>query len=448
MSFSRFIHDYLDGELGDVQKEALFAELAKDSRLRNEFDKQMKLHIISKNDLNSISIPLGATNAVFSSLGFSLPSDEYLSKLSSSQSVQDNVRFDGIKKTMKRSWPVLLAILLTTTITGTIFFSFFGINSLKFGTNGQSGTIAGKGSNIPVISSFDGDNSTQSMSDNSADLKANQNNHKSDNINSTGNNLTRQVIRKSSGTDNNPHLMSDNYQGNSNVVVAANSEKDNVLNNHSYPKIIIETQGNSNSSLNAHDQFGINQSSNRGRTISGESFGKVDYSMINNINLPEYKQFSLSLRRLPVQSTISFDNQEELSPGNSGLNGYGLNVNYRFDSNHSLGIELGKEQFAQSFVNDNDTYKQVPTYFWIGTVYRLSLPEVNIANMIYPYAQAFAGYTSSGPLLRPMLGLTFEPVRSLSFNVGYEYAIMLYNVDGTIYNTGKYGLTYGLSYSF
>jgi len=145
---------------------------------------------------------------------------------------------------------------------------------------------------------------------------------------------------------------------------------------------------------------------------------------------------------------VTFENQEELAASNEGLNGYGLNINYRFDANHSLGIEMGKEQFAQSFVNDNDSYKQVPTYFWIGPVYRLSLPELNIANMIYPYAQVFAGYTSSGPLLRPMLGLTFEPVRSLSFNVGYEYAVMLYNVDGTIYNTGKYGLTYGLSYSF
>jgi len=446
MSYSRFIHDYLDGELGDVQKEALFAELAKDSRLRNEFDKQMKLHIISKNDLNSISIPLSATNAVFTSLGFSLPSDEYLSKLSPSASVADKENSDGFRRTLKRSWPVLLAILLTTTITGTLFFSIFGINSLKFGGDGQSNPIAGKGKNVPVISSFD-NNNTQGNTTDLRDIKGLAADGSTNTNRSTRDNIGQQKNAQQSNAD----YTTNNADNGNNTgeFIAANDAVDNHSEvNHSYPQITTENQGNSNSSMNAQGKYGINQTSNRNRTITGETFGNINYSMINNISLPEYKQYSLSLRRLPVLSTVKFENQEELASSNEGLNGYGLNINYRFDANHSLGIEMGKEQFAQSFVNDNDSYKQVPTYFWIGPVYRLSLPELNIANMIYPYAQVFAGYTSSGPLLRPMLGLTFEPVRSLSFNVGYEYAVMLYNVDGTIYNTGKYGLTYGLSYSF
>lgn len=43
MTYDRLIHDYLDEGLSDTMQESLFNELANNSELRNEFNKQLKL---------------------------------------------------------------------------------------------------------------------------------------------------------------------------------------------------------------------------------------------------------------------------------------------------------------------------------------------------------------------------------------------------------------------
>ena len=73
MNNSKLIHDYLDGKLQQPGQDMLFAELANNAELRNEFNQQMKMHMIAQNDMAMISPPAAATNAIFAELGFSIP---------------------------------------------------------------------------------------------------------------------------------------------------------------------------------------------------------------------------------------------------------------------------------------------------------------------------------------------------------------------------------------
>jgi len=53
MTYDRLIHDYLDEGLSDTMQESLFNELANNSELRNEFNKQLKLQQMAKETLKT-----------------------------------------------------------------------------------------------------------------------------------------------------------------------------------------------------------------------------------------------------------------------------------------------------------------------------------------------------------------------------------------------------------
>ncbi len=46
MDYSRMIHDYLDGELDQMQQDILFAELATNQDMRVDFSQQVKLQVV------------------------------------------------------------------------------------------------------------------------------------------------------------------------------------------------------------------------------------------------------------------------------------------------------------------------------------------------------------------------------------------------------------------
>src|SRR5690606_12943052 len=73
MTYERLIHDYLDVGLDDNMQASLFNELAINPNLRSEFNKQMKIHLIAKENFDNIAPPADLTNRVFMNAGFSAP---------------------------------------------------------------------------------------------------------------------------------------------------------------------------------------------------------------------------------------------------------------------------------------------------------------------------------------------------------------------------------------
>jgi hypothetical protein len=54
------------------------------------------------------------------------------------------------------------------------------------------------------------------------------------------------------------------------------------------------------------------------------------------------------------------------------------------------------------------------------------------------------GGTTVGPTGRIQAGLTFKPDKRVTLYLGGEASTLYYNVQNNIYNTTKYGVTYGI----
>jgi hypothetical protein len=73
MTYERLIHEYLDEGLNEEMQQQLFSQLSLDESLRLEFNKQMKLHLLAKEDFEANAPSIELTNKVFQSAGFSVP---------------------------------------------------------------------------------------------------------------------------------------------------------------------------------------------------------------------------------------------------------------------------------------------------------------------------------------------------------------------------------------
>ncbi len=164
-------------------------------------------------------------------------------------------------------------------------------------------------------------------------------------------------------------------------------------------------------------------------------------------------KFELRFRQLASTNAIKFDdNVTEIIERNNSQNitdQYAIAIYYNLDENQAIGLEFGIERYPQIFDHKNlGKYYQNPRIFWIGAGYKLSLQDLGIEKTLYPYTQLELCYTTIGPIIRPQVGLVFKPINEFSIFAGYEAAMLFYNVDGKILNSGKYGLIYGLSFNF
>ncbi len=71
---SRMLYAYLDGELDGAHEEALFRMLSDDSALRAEMQDQLTIRKAVQHDSQAYTPPAAVTAAIFSTLGFSIPS--------------------------------------------------------------------------------------------------------------------------------------------------------------------------------------------------------------------------------------------------------------------------------------------------------------------------------------------------------------------------------------
>lgn len=159
--------------------------------------------------------------------------------------------------------------------------------------------------------------------------------------------------------------------------------------------------------------------------------------------------FNLSFRGFSTRSNI---NVNVPSQSNPWFNNMGVGASYNLAKNHELGVEVGQESFPQKFnrqvYGEELTYYQNPILFWYGVTYRYSLKQIFVPNVFYPYFQVMGGFTKVGPLGRAQIGLSYSPDKRVTFNLGLEGTALWYNVQKTVYDTKKIGLTYGISISY
>lgn len=455
MDYSKLIHEYLDGELNTPLEDALFAGLSANTELRTEFSQQIKLHIVAQNDMGTISPPAESTNKIFSSLGFSIPTGAYLNRIA------------NVSGTIRKSSPLALFFKkhLATIATALISILMTSLVYNTFITNKNNNNIDNQLdiSRIPITQSFDANNYYYNYDNNAKSFNISSQNPPSNRISNL--NTIRNANRSIKNT------LADNIKEINN--------QSNILNSNSEQSIINKDENKISNSLNLSnismlsDNNSIikyNQeatSDNDNLKLSINDFGNKiiqknnSYAFLNPNNSqnivisPDNTKFSLQMRGFQYPYAKS----EIKASDQPFFNNMSISAFYKFNTEHSLGLEFGQEQFVQKFINNDRgqafEYEQNPLFFWYGASYRWTINDLNIADIIYPFSQVFAGITHDavsgkivGPLGRMQVGLQLKLINNLTFSFGIEGTMLLYSIHNQLSSSEKIGLTYGISLNY
>ena len=425
MSYSKLIHDYLDGELAQTEQDRLFTELAHNSDARLEFNQQMKLHMIAQNDMSSIAPPVATTNSIFSQLGFSIPPAGFNGGAASS-AIGHGVGASLLLFFRKYSGNIMTAFI-GALLTGFILYYLlnFNMNSIQSNDN----TTAAQLRDIPAVSSVEKEPSAVSLA--SA---------------SERDNLTdRDVERMINAAMNKYMTQIDNYYKNYFTTLNISNENNKDKNND----LALTTNDRNipvNTNPNGNLLYLFPDNTAKIQPTTTESSLQLNKTAIEPVPVSDNSMFNMSFRSYTSHSNVNVNVPSQSNPWFSNV---GFGVSYNLSKYHALGLEVGQEAFPQSFIRDlygeQLSQQQNPMLVWFGASYRYSMINLFIPEVLYPYAEVLGGMTKVGPLSRAQIGLQFRPDKRVTFNLGAEGAILWYNVQGKVYDTRKLGLTYGVS---
>lgn len=439
MNYTRLIHDYIDGALNKNEQDLLFAELFQNAELRNEFNQQLKLHTISQKDMAMISTPVSATNAIFTKLGYSIPSGA--SVYGQGTAAAGTSKFAPFLLFLKKYTGNVFTAVLSAGLTALILYFIldFGsgnnINSGDLGLNTTQNQSVQQ-SDIPNISSGELSNLQQvQMSDGQNILNQKQ---LEDLINGAIANYMNQfqtqyqtLYASINNSAEGLKLISDkldNYSNDRNITY--------------WPMSYLMLSDDLRRMDNTNNQNPVTLSKTPSSTpdvVSIEPQGP--YSSDSRI--------SMSIRGFSNSPNLKLNVP---SGSNPWFNNMALGANYNIGKGHSFGVELGQENFPQEFTRtlwgEDLKYKQNPLLFWYGASYKYSMHNFIIPEILYPYIQVFGGATTVGPIGRAQIGLNYKPDSKVTLNLGIEASSLWYNVQGTVYDSKKLGLTYGLSINY
>lgn len=443
MNYTRLIHDYIDGALDKNEQDLLFSELFQNAQLRSEFNQQLKLHTISQKDMAMISTPTAATNAIFTKLGYSIPSSVTVS--ANGSGVAHISRFAPFLLFLKKHAGNVFTAVLSAGLTALFLYyildlgtgynmnsSEMGLNSIKNQTAQQSdirnirvGELSGL-QNVQL-------NSAQSNTQSNINQKQLE-----ELINGALANYMQQVQ-----TEYNTLYASINNNTEGIKLIADKIDNYSNDRNQSYSPI---------SSLMLPDETKKNKSTENQNSITINNTPSSSPDVVSLAPPTPYlsdSKISLSVRGYSNSSNLKLNVPSGSTPW---FNNMAFGADYNIGKGHSFGFEVGQENFPQEFTRtlwgEDLKYKQNPLLFWYGGSYKYAMRNVFIPDILYPYIQVFGGATTVGPLGRAQIGLNYKPDKKVTFNLGFEASSLWYNVQGTVYDSKKLGLTYGLSINY
>ncbi len=422
MSYAKMIHDYIDGGLDSTNEQTLFSMLSQSDEIRREFNTQFKMHLAAQEEMSQIVPPLHVTNAIFTGLGLALPANYVQSPVA------------AFKKFLARFSPAIFLLF---------FFGAIGWGVIEYQKNAQlsaelASLQAPGQNNIPVSSSFASDNEAKGQvgeTNQSSEISGN-NSINMKNFGSLPSNVEKARSR-----------------GNSTAFDVTNSNSDIDRNQNSLAGNQSELWDYANNSTASQSYFAIKPTANRKHFNNLKRFGSsVGY------NESEFYGSTLldnSLTGTRHNINIRMSGPTNVSPtlASSKLSmpreSYAVSFIYAINDFHAIGLEIAQENFTQNFITPEGLqYSQSPEIFMLGGNYRLTPKEFIIPYYLYPYLQQFAGYTAIGPVFKTQAGLIWQVASPVSFNLGFEYGTLIYNVGGTLYNSNKVGVTGGISIGF
>ena len=421
MSYQKLIHEYLDEGLESPSEDILFAELNSNPLMRDEFNQQVKLHVIAQNDMGTISPPVESTNMIFSTLGFTIPSGQETPVAAKSEPAKQNN--GGFRKLWNGNLSTIITAILTAVVTTLIVIN---LQEEQASVNADNNAVTAN--KIPLVSSLESNSANSSA----GLLESNTPVDYSNAATVRDNNARTAAVRHNNtpvfvipeiATDNDETLKTDNNDDNTIYRIDRTEISD-------YSRI-----GNINSGLDKihpgparYNQAGFILPF--AENVSGLFNGKVE----------------VNLRSLPVESS---DIQATTNPF---YNGFALNGLYKLDDNFSIGIEVGSEPISLEYLyaaSDGQlrNRKQASNEFWFGPAVRWN---PSITDDLSAYVQGTAAYINIAPgfMGRGTLGFRYNLYHNFNVNFGYEGFFMPYSINNSTELKTHSGITIGAGFNF
>lgn len=195
--------------------------------------------------------------------------------------------------------------------------------------------------------------------------------------------------------------------------------------------------------------------SNAANSINGTAFQNPGFRNVmlaggnsNFIFAQLSNKFILEMRAF---SAMSFPNPNIKALTQPAMNNIGIALLYKINDEHYAGIEIGQENFLQSYKGVRDghpvVYDQNYLGFWGALAYQYS-PQIKELLGFLPFARVSIGATEVGPIGKSIIGLKYNLSDNFAIFTGAEGSILLYKYQNEYWTTRKIGATGGVSIKF
>ena len=440
MNREDLLFEYFEGELNNSQEELLFEQLQNDNSLRVEFNQQMRILMLAKQDAGFVTAPLESAESIFGTLNIN--SHHFYS-------VKRKERFLRFVNSTKVKKTAISAMVLLLSFIGA--FYTYDYSKQYFQSSNQESIQNAK---YPIVSSTAKQSSNYNLSTNDngsffSDFSKNQINKQqfiSAVLKANAEELSV-LERKYKNKEAELYAIIEKLRSNEFINDSNNSGSEDFVYNQEMILLSPAVNNNKSKTSNIGNLF-LNNTANN---LSLNSFrpGFIQLSQALSNLFTKNSKFVVSFRN-NMTNTASPVLNSQLVEGNSS--NYEIQFGYNFDNNQQVDLVVGRENFPQKFTRniDGQQYLQIqnPSMYFIGAGYKYTLNNLFYQTIAAPYFQGLFAGTSIGPYMKLQTGLELNLLKQLSVFAGIENGILIYNVDNNIYSTNKVNFVYGMNIKF
>jgi hypothetical protein len=474
MNTSDLIYLFIDGEATEIERQILFEKLANNNELQLEFQDALKINQNIASNENKLAPTAFLTNSIFSQAGLTqvlTTSAVVTTGASVSSSLfNESLAFLNTKLAVGLA-SAFVSLILSVGLTSLFF-------NLDNKINPEKNEAIIKKTNIPIsysqiidsqndtlellkskLAQFENANtlrikqnvtkdlSKESSKEASREIKQNLNsisilNTENLNLRNKIAKLENDLVKYQNGdiSNNNLNAIDKNIDNNSNFNSNYILKEINNLNLSKYNKIENQDSLNKiNNELNLRNNSIYFQNINLN---NGEIFKSINNYIINDEKetnfLLDYRSIS-GLEYFPQR--ITEENKD------NRFNNFSINGVLKVSDGLFVGLSGGQEDFPV-YVISKGNFRYQNSLLWIALTGRYYINSWNFSNFS-PFIETSFGGTQIGPLNKSVLGLSWEPIKNVNFNVAAESTNILFsNSNNNIRSAGKLGLMYGITFKF
>lgn len=419
MDNSEKIINFIDGNLSDSAEKELFNAISMDDSLRLELKNLLSMKNTIKESFNFYEPSLAMTASLYKELNVSLPPNIIEPKINKFGS---NIMGFQIKSLLAGALITLLTLL-------SIYYFYSKYNNSDISRN----TDLIKNSNNIEGNSYSNNNFVDKSNLSSKMQEGTQNNQ------------SREKIKNSIGKTNNGfksnHLFSLNNNKSKDNQAFENSQS---IASELNEKIVSPSDISFNNLLDNVNKFDLINKNISLQKIQTEINSQLD-SNENHIN-PKLG-ISVELVRL-----INWNLQKAtIDPSKSNyFNNSAISLLYQMSDKIEIGTEIRQETFFLKYngIENQDLkfqYEQQPNFTNYGLIFRYKPInfDKNTISIQTVLGGNYFGYTGW-----ITLNYNYNYDDLITFYIGTDFGVFLYNYQGNIFNSEKFGLNYGIKFKF